>query len=567
MKQLVLFIALIVSFCSCSKDTQEVKTVFTKEVTFSLASSVSRATDAQFVTGDEIGVFAVERMPCIGVLKDAGNYADNKRFRFNGTTFTPVSEEDKISFSPTSTLDFYVYYPYMPHPENVTAHRFVVATDQTDGNNTSDLMLAKDISGLRNPVIPLTFHHQMALIEANFRVGEGKKVSRAQLLNRAVGATVNFQEQNYETLSSETSTIEMLKVGESEDAATFRVLLPKQVVKGGTPLFLFVVDGEEHTYQAGQDVSLIQGARSVYDVALQCLVNLSSDPEGRVNGSGIYDCGKSATVVAVPNAGYSFAGWYENNLRVSGDAIYSFVVKREYHLTARFTANAHLIMTSATNGGTAEGSGTSGTGLNFTVKATEKNGYAFTGWYENGTSVSMSMEYTFTVSGSRALEARFRPEDIYVEPRLITYVNQSLRQYGKGGIHLYYLRNGKKVSYIPEYEVDITISFAYNGIDQQAEVNRNGEIVEDLVIRAKKGVKDYHWGLIGIDEELVSRYRLVKYTRLYNIYFDRSKDSTERKYIFEDRLVGVYADKPSDGIEGRFLFDLYNEYDIWIGNR
>ena len=69
---------------------------------------------------------------------------------------------------------------------------------------------------------------------------------------------------------------------------------------------------------------------------------------------------------------------------------------------------ASTITVSAGTGGTASGGGTFNT-LNAVahLTATASTGYSFAGWYEGGTKVSSDANYSFTVTSSRALEARF----------------------------------------------------------------------------------------------------------------------------------------------------------------
>ncbi len=59
------------------------------------------------------------------------------------------------------------------------------------------------------------------------------------------------------------------------------------------------------------------------------------------------------------------------------------------------------------NGGTVTGGGTYNNGQSCTVTATPNTGYTFVNWTENGTQVSTSASYTFTVSGNRSLVANF----------------------------------------------------------------------------------------------------------------------------------------------------------------
>jgi hypothetical protein len=72
-------------------------------------------------------------------------------------------------------------------------------------------------------------------------------------------------------------------------------------------------------------------------------------------------------------------------------------------------AGAFVISTSSvpSNGGTTAGGGTFPAGTSHTVTATANSGYAFNSWTENGSVVSTSASYTFTVNGSRTLAAVF----------------------------------------------------------------------------------------------------------------------------------------------------------------
>lgn len=72
---------------------------------------------------------------------------------------------------------------------------------------------------------------------------------------------------------------------------------------------------------------------------VQFTVDLSSDPidGGNTSGDGLFDAGASVTVVAEPNAGYTFDEWTENGLSVSTLESYTFVVNANRTLVAHFT--------------------------------------------------------------------------------------------------------------------------------------------------------------------------------------------------------------------------------------
>ncbi len=83
------------------------------------------------------------------------------------------------------------------------------------------------------------------------------------------------------------------------------------------------------------------------DVSATCLVTvlpdmytIDAEPSpaqgGTVSGAGDYEDGASATVTAVPNAGFRFLEWTENGSHVSTDASYTFTVSSNRKLTAVF---------------------------------------------------------------------------------------------------------------------------------------------------------------------------------------------------------------------------------------
>ena len=147
-------------------------------------------------------------------------------------------------------------------------------------------------------------------------------------------------------------------------------------------------------------------------------VAVSANPAagGTVTGGGTFQQGQSCTVVASPNANYTFTNWTENGTVVSTNASYTFNVTGNRTLVANFTYTppTYTIAVSAnpTNGGTVTGGGTFQQGQSCTVVASPNANYTFTNWTENGNVVSTNASYTFNVTGNRTLVAHFT----YVAP-------------------------------------------------------------------------------------------------------------------------------------------------------
>lgn len=66
-------------------------------------------------------------------------------------------------------------------------------------------------------------------------------------------------------------------------------------------------------------------------------ISLSSNQGGNVQGAGKYEFGEHVTVIAIPDDGYMFDGWYIDGVLQSSKPAYTFTVKENTNLKALFT--------------------------------------------------------------------------------------------------------------------------------------------------------------------------------------------------------------------------------------
>jgi uncharacterized repeat protein (TIGR02543 family) len=146
----------------------------------------------------------------------------------------------------------------------------------------------------------------------------------------------------------------------------------------------------------------------------QFAVVLSSLPlaGGTTSGSGAYSGGTLVTVTAFPSAGYTFVSWTDNGAVASTSSSYQFNITGNRTLVANFklipaSQFAVILSSSPAAGGSTNGSGAYNAGTSVTVTATPHTGYNFVSWTDNGTIVSVTPGYQFTLNANKTLVANF----------------------------------------------------------------------------------------------------------------------------------------------------------------
>lgn len=174
---------------------------------------------------------------------------------------------------------------------------------------------------------------------------------------------------------------------------------------------------ESYTFTLAEDVTLIANYK---ENSFTVDVTSEDDKMGTVTQTGAnpYKLSDSVTVTAVPEKGYKFAYWSNgSSVSVSQLAEYTFDVTDNATLIANFVGNSVKIQVQCdyVEGGTVTSDDVAipETGLattageSITLKAEEKKGYEFEGWYENGKKVEKEATYTFATEKNRTLVAAF----------------------------------------------------------------------------------------------------------------------------------------------------------------
>ncbi|WP_222536956.1 ice-binding family protein [Pedobacter polysacchareus] len=232
-------------------------------------------------------------------------------------------------------------------------------------------------------------------------------------LNKVISITFNT-DMDSTTINNQTLTIKQgttAVVGKISPTANLKVF----TFTPNVPLNPFVL------YSG----TVTTGARDVFHTAMEAdylwsfttipLVSLTASPAigGVLSGAGAFALNSSVAVTAVPNAGHTFTSWTENGTVVSNSSSYQFTLTNNRNLIANFTLIppgnfAVNLSSSPTAGGTTTGSGAYLIGTSVTVVAAANAGYTFVNWTENGSAVSASSSYQFTIIANRTLVANYK---------------------------------------------------------------------------------------------------------------------------------------------------------------
>lgn len=274
-----IYACLIGAGVACSSEYNPVEEATrSREVTFRISEEESlgtKATATAFEIGDSIGVYAVRRTDPERValpLKN-GNQAHNAKLVKTAEGWTFATLADKIVYPHDgSKLDFYAYYPYDRNASDPEACYFKVKTNQNgeNGFKASDFMVARNIAGMNEGEVSLTFSHALTMVKVKVSGGtgvvldEGLKVQMPGMLTAVSYHLGNDMLTN----GQETGMIVLNREAGNEAEYTYAGYLPAQAIEAGVPLFRCILGEKVYIYNS-EAVELTRGNRTVFELTLK----------------------------------------------------------------------------------------------------------------------------------------------------------------------------------------------------------------------------------------------------------------------------------------------------------
>ena len=211
----------------------------------------------------------------------------------------------------------------------------------------------------------------------------------------------------------ELGSVQLMETPSCGNSCVFRV---KAVPNDGYALEKWTLQGSNASISTERIyIDTIQEDRAIeahFIIKTSSIIDLSVYPEtagtAEVTADPDFEFGNTITLTAVPNDGYEFERWLEDDETVSTEAIYSFVSEGDRTFVARFHKAQSSITAEADppEGATFTGTGIYSFGETITLTVIPSNDFVFVCWKdENGAFYSDEATLTFTADIDRHFTA------------------------------------------------------------------------------------------------------------------------------------------------------------------
>lgn len=276
-KKYLYIAAVSVSLFACSADGEGGEVVPsepsnpaqpTERMPIDISTSITRATETAFESGDQIGLFVVNRNAdgTLAALQPVGNHVDNMLYTYSDvwTPATPVYWKDD-----RTCADFYMYYPYRNTVSSVSAMPFDVAADQSTASayKAADLLVGSTLNvAPKKQAVGIVAKHVMSQVEIVLKAGNG--FTDASLASAEVSLRLNDMKTSA-TVDLSTAAVTATGTASSltpyKDGGTYRAIVVPQKVEMGN-LITVSVDGTD--YNLKKAFTFTAGKRHTFTVTL-----------------------------------------------------------------------------------------------------------------------------------------------------------------------------------------------------------------------------------------------------------------------------------------------------------
>jgi len=272
-KKLMAVLALFATvFTACSEDEKNgpvsgdrVEAKFTS----SINGVVTKAVDATWTPGDQIGIFmktAGQPLAAASVLEGVNNLAYTTTGTTGAVPFTPVGTA--AYFPPgDENVDFISYYP---HQATLTNFIYPINVADQTSQEAIDLLYSDNATGLNgaNPTVALTFVHQLTKLVFNIAPGTG--VTAEELAGLAVtlqnmNTTANFNLADG-TITNPAAPATITAFTNAAGTTSEAIVLPGDV--SGKNILFTLGNSDAFTWPIPASTTFAAGSKITYTVTI-----------------------------------------------------------------------------------------------------------------------------------------------------------------------------------------------------------------------------------------------------------------------------------------------------------
>lgn len=215
-----------------------------------------------FVEGDEVGIFVYEGETPV-VINAPYKLVAGGKWEAQGEIIT--AEEGK-------SYKYYAYYPYNAGATDATTISLTVASDQTNGYNTNDALIAKaENVTTATTTVELEYSHAFALVQVNLKGALVSKDATVTLQNIYPTANINLiSEITTEDVSGRVATVAMKACSTNGESAPFsyRAIVPAQKIVVNNNILTVSSLGKNYKFSYNKDVPYESGKLRNFDVTI-----------------------------------------------------------------------------------------------------------------------------------------------------------------------------------------------------------------------------------------------------------------------------------------------------------
>ena len=223
--------------------------------------SITRSAKETFQIGDTIGIYAVTRNTAdeVAVPGRSDNRAHNAKWVLKEEGWEPATLFDIILWDEHMPMDFYAYYPYSSLASKPDSIPLAVETQQTAESAflRSDVLLAKNTTGLMDGIVDLHFRHAFSLVNVYAQpMGISLNYSTMKTKLTGVNTGVVYNMQTGDLTPTTTGSIVLRPMSTQ---GQLQALVPAQEVPDGQSTIQ--IDDAEETYISHLDAYTLESGK------------------------------------------------------------------------------------------------------------------------------------------------------------------------------------------------------------------------------------------------------------------------------------------------------------------